>query len=71
MEYFLISQKKKIMTILVMQLLKMEVVEKGDLEALAVLVEQISQIFLKIFLVTLEEVEEVLEDEILTTEVLT
>ena len=60
------------MTILVMQLLKMEVVEKVDLEALVVLVGQIFQTFLKIFLVILEEVaEEVLEDEVLTIEVQT
>ena len=49
-------------------LLKMVVVDKEDL---VVLVVQIFQIFLKIFLEILVEVEEVLEDEVQTIEVLT
>ena len=47
-------------------------VEKVDLEALVVLVEQIFLTSLKIFLVTLGEVlQEVLGDEVLTIEVQT
>ena len=69
MEFFQINQKKKIMIILGMLLLKTVVVDKVDLGAS---VDQIFQIFLKIFLVILVvEVEEVLEEKTLTTEVLT
>ena len=66
MVFFLINPKKKIMTILVMQHLKMEE-EKVDLQDLAVLT---FLIYLKIFLVTLEVgVDEALEEETVITEV--
>ena len=68
MEFFLINQKKKIMTTLVMPLLKMVVEDKVVLVVLVVLVEQIFQIYLKIFLEILEVVGEVQEEEILITE---
>ena len=57
--------KKKTMTISVMQHLKMVVEVKVALEDL---VEQISQIFLKIFLETLVAEEEAQEDEVLIIE---
>ena len=57
------KSKKKIMITLVMLHLKMEEVVKEVLVALAVLVELIFQISLKIFLVTLVVEEEVLEVE--------
>ena len=61
MVYFQINLKKKIMIILDMLLLKMVEVKVG----LVVLVEQIFQIFLKIFLGILVAVEEeALEDVI-------
>ena len=63
-----INPKKKIMIILVMPLLKMVVV-KEVLVDLVVLVVQIFQISLKIFLEILVEAEEVLEVEIQTIEV--
>ena len=69
MVFFQINLKKIIMTILVMLLLKMEVVAKAGLEVLEDLVEQIFQIFLRIFLVNLEVGGEVLEAEILIIEV--
>ena len=68
MVFFQINQKRKIMIALVMPLLKMVVEDKEDLE---VLVAQIFQTFLKIFLVTLVVVEEALEDGVQTIEVLT
>ena len=64
-----INQKKKIMIILVMLHLKMVVVAKEVLVDLEVLVEQISQIYLKIFLVILEEEVEVQGEKVLITEV--
>ena len=64
-EFFLTSPKKKTMTISVMQHLKMVVEVKVALEDL---VEQISQIYLKIFLETLEVEEEAQEDEVLIIE---
>ena len=61
--------KKKTMIILVMQLLKMEEVDKEALVDLVDLVVQIFQIFLKIFLVILEEVaDKALEDVALIIE---
>ena len=57
MVFFLTNHKKKIMITLVMPPLKTVVVEE-DLEDLADLVAQIFQIYLKIFLETLVEVEE-------------
>ena len=66
MVFFQTNQKKKIMIILVTQLLKMEVADK---EVLEVLVVQTSLTFLKIFLVILVEVlDAVQEDEVLTIE---
>ena len=66
MEFFKINQKKKTMTTLAMQHSKMVVGVKEALEALEVLVEQIFQIYLKIFLGTLVVgVEEVLEKTII------
>ena len=62
---FLINQKKKIMIILVMPLLKTELVDGEDLEVSEDLVEQISLISLKIFLVILVEADEVQEEEAL------
>ena len=66
MEFFQINPKKKTMTTLDMQRLRMAVEAKEDLEDLVV---QIFQIFLKIFSVTLVVVEEVQEVETLITEV--
>ena len=68
MVFFQINHKKRIMIILVTLLLKMAVEVKEDL---VVLVEQIFQTFLKIFLVTLVAQEEALEEEVLPIEVLT
>ena len=66
MVFFQINQKKKIMITLAMLHLKMVVEVKEALVALEVLVEQIFQIYLKIFLVTLVvEVEEVPEKTII------
>ena len=65
MGFYLTNQKKKITTTLDMLLLKMEAEVKGGL---AVLVGQIFQISLRIFLGTLEAAEEVLEEEILIIE---
>ena len=62
MAFSLINQKKRIMTTLVMLRLKM-VVDKVDLEVLGVLVVQIFQTYLRIFLVTLAVEEEVQEEE--------
>jgi DnaJ-class molecular chaperone len=59
------SEKKKIMIILAMQLLKGEVEDK-----VVVSVELIFQIFLRIFSEILEEVEGLEEEEVLTIEVL-
>ena len=68
MVFFQIKPKKIIMTILDMLPLKMAVVAKVVLEDLEVLMEQISQIFLKTSLVILVvEVEEVTK-EVLATE---
>jgi hypothetical protein len=61
------KSKKKIMTILVTLLLKTVVVVKEDLVDLEVLVEQIFQIFLRIFLEILVVVEDQ-EIEVLITE---
>ena len=63
------KSKKIVMIILDMQLLRMGAVDKVVLEALEDLVVQISQIFLRIFLETLEVIGEVLEEEIQITEV--
>ena len=56
MEFFQIKKKNKTKTILVMPHLKTVVEDR--VEALAVSVEQIFQIFLRISLVILEEVED-------------
>ena len=70
MVFFQINQKKKIMIISAMLLLRMAVAVKVALEVSVVLVVQIFQIFLRIFLVTLvEEADEVQEVETLTIEV--
>ena len=58
------KSKKKITIILVMLPLKMVAVDKVDLEVLGVLVVQIFQTYLKIFLVISVVVEEVLEEEV-------
>ena len=71
MGFFQTKVKKKIMIILAMLHLKMVVAVKVVLEALVALMDQISQISLKIFLVTLgavvgeatEEIQ-VIEDQI-------
>ena len=55
--FFLINLKKKITIILVMLPLKMVVVDKVDLEVLGVLVVQIFQTYLRIFLATSAEEE--------------
>ena len=69
MVFFQINLKKITMIVLDMQPLKMVAEVKVGLEVLAVLVVQIFQIFLKIFLGTSVEVgEEVLEDVIQITE---
>ena len=67
-EYLQIKRKNKTTITLVMQLLKMEV--EDQVEVLVVSVAQISQIFLRISLVILEEVEDQ-EVENLIIEVLT
>ena len=67
-EYFQIKKKSKTTIILVTLRLKTEVVDQ--VAALVVSVEQISQIFLRISLVILEEVED-LEVENQIIEVLT
>ena len=51
--YFQIKRENKVMIILVMQLLKMEVQDKEDLEIL--IFQDLFQIFLKTFLVTFQE----------------
>ena len=61
--FFLINLKKKITIILVKLPLKMVVVDKVDLEVLEVLVVQIFQTYLRIFLATLAVEEEVQEEE--------
>ena len=61
--FFLIKKKNKTMIILAMLPLKAVVVDK--VEALVVLEGQIFQIFLKIFLVILEVVDDQEEEEIL------
>ena len=63
MVFFLIKKKNKTMIILAMLPLKAVVVDK--VEALVVLEGQIFQIFLKIFLVILEVVDDQEEEEIL------
>ena len=71
MEFFQISLKKKTMTTLVMPHLKTEVVVRAVLEVLVASVVQIFLIFLRIFLETsVEEAEEVQEEEIRIIEVL-
>jgi hypothetical protein len=67
MEFFQIKKKNKIMITLVMLLLKMVVEDK--VVVLVVLVEQIFQIFLKIFLEILVVVEDQEEIEALIIEV--
>ena len=63
MAFFPINQKKRIMTTLVMLPLKMVAVDKVDLEVLEVLVVQIFQTYLKIFLAISVVEEEALEEE--------
>ena len=63
MEFFRINLKKKTMTTLGMLHSKMVAEVKEALVALEVLVEQIFQTYLKIFLVTLAVEEEVQEEE--------
>ena len=66
--FFQINLKKKIMTILVMLLLKMEVAARVVSEVLEDLVVQIFLTFLRIFLAILEVAEGALEAETLATE---
>jgi len=61
--FFLIKKKNKTMTILAMQPLKVVVEDK-----VVVLVELIFQTFLRIFLEILEVVEDLVGEEVLTTE---
>ena len=62
MVFFLINLKKKITITLVMLHLKMVEVVEVVLEDLVVLMDQISQIYSKIFLEILEEEEEIIEE---------
>ena len=68
MAFFLIKPKKIIMIILDMLPLKTVVVVKVVLEDLEVLMEQISQIYLRTSLVMLEEEVEEVTKEVLATE---